>query len=488
MNPTNNPMTDSNNNNNTSSGADGDSSVGGSSVGGGLGAGGGDDRKGRMDIDTFEAVGWGQTKPVTMRRLSPKDHSALSEMAYPDGPLIARGLGRSYGDAAQLSGGHAINVRNCRRSHWIDRSKGILRVEAGVSLGELVDRYVPLGWFIPVTPGTRVVTIGGAIAADVHGKNHHIDGSFCDHITSMRLRLADNTIVEISPSQDAELFWATVGGMGLTGVILDCDLVMSPIPTSRVMVETSRHKNIDELVHKVTTTDHLYRFSVAWVDLLGGARSVLTQGNFAQIDEAGYNSEGRFAAPPVPTIGLGPIPIPRLAHTPFARIFNQAYYMKAPAEPTITSQAITPFFHPLDAVTDWNRVYGSTGFVQWQCAVEDTDVMKDLCERLGRLPAYLCVLKRFGKGNAAPLSFPTEGWTIAADLPATAQVFQDLIELDRIVADNGGRFYLAKDSRMSREIFEAGYDQLDQWKRVRDAADPKGRFKSDLSQRLGLTS
>lgn len=439
-------------------------------------------------IEEFQALGWGRTNPVTMTRFSPLDRSGLSEVPYPDGPLIARGLGRSYGDAAQFEGAYAIDARNCRKSHWLDRSKGVLRVEAGVSLGELVDRYVPVGWFIPVTPGTRVVTIGGAIAADVHGKNHHVDGSFCDHILSLRLRLADDSVVEIGPEKEAELFWATVGGMGLTGVIIDCDLVMSPIPTSRVIVETSRHKDIDELVAKVTTTDHLFRFSVAWVDLLGGARSVLTQGNFAQVDEAGFSSEGRFAAPPVPSFGLGPVPLPRLAQTPFARAFNQAYYMKAPSKPAVTSEAITPFFHPLDAVTDWNRVYGSTGFVQWQCAVADTDVMVDLCERLGSLPSYLCVLKRFGKGNKAPLSFPTEGWTIACDLPATERVFESLKELDAIVAGVGGRFYLAKDSRMSRDIFEAGYPELEQWKKVRNNADPKGRWKSSLSQRLGLTS
>lgn len=446
------------------------------------------DSQSRYESETFRAHGWGRTNPVEMQRVRLNDFDALNFGDLPAGPLIARGLGRSYGDAAQLDNATAIDLSNSADSFFLDAQEGLIRCQAGVSLGELVDRYVPLGWFIPVTPGTRVVTIGGAIAADVHGKNHHVDGSFGNHVRSMRLRLADDSIVEVTPEKEPELFWATIGGMGLTGLIIDCDLAMEPIPTSTVMVETSRHDNIDQLVEKIDTTDHLYRFSVAWVDLLGGARSVLTQGNFATADEAPYSGAGRFAAPPVPNLNLGPIPVPRVAHTVFARAFNTAYFYRAPSRPTVTAQAITPFFHPLDAVTDWNRVYGRTGFVQWQCAVSDTDVMKDITQRLGELPSYLSVLKRFGKGNKSPLSFPTKGWTIAVDLPATDAVYRALPELDQVVADAGGRFYLAKDSRMSREIFEAGYPRLDEFKDIRRSVDPNNRWQSDLSLRLGLNS
>lgn len=436
--------------------------------------------------------GWGRFRPVQATEIVAADLTGAERVALPGQGVIARGLGRSYGDAAQRCGGTVLTMTGCRGVEWVDREAGVVRAQAGATIGGLIDRFAPKGWFVPVSPGTRQVTVGGAIAADIHGKNHHRDGSFGNHVRSIRLRLASDQVVTVGPDRDPELFWATVGGMGLTGVILDADISMMAIETGLVAVETLRLPGLAELMAELRASDTRHAFSVAWVDLLAGGRSVLTQGSFATPDQVAAHggAVGRLPQPGSWSIGLPPGPIPRLTWRPAMRVFNQAWFLRAPAEPTTTLESITGFWHPLDALADWNRLYGPGGFVQWQFAVPDTpvgdDALVEIVERLGELPSFLTVLKRLGPKNPAPLSFPMPGWTLAVDLPATPTVLAALDRLDELVIDAGGRIYLAKDARMSPATLAGGYPRLAEWQAVRDRVDPDRRFASDLAQRLGL--
>lgn len=440
--------------------------------------------------------GWGRFRPADAVVYSPGSASELAASSLPAARLLARGLGRSYGDAAQLERGNVVDTTACRNVEWVDRLQGLIRADAGVTIGQLIDRFVPKGWFVPVSPGTRKVTIGGAIAADVHGKNHHVDGSFGAHVRSMRLRLASDELVEVSPESDPSLFWATLGGMGLTGIVVDAVIGLTPIPTSTVRVETERLASLEPLLRRMRASDDQHAFSVAWVDLLGGARSVLTQGSFATEDQrrqlAGVDAAGRYRRPLSHSIAVPAVPLPRLAITPGVRAFNELWWRRAPATRQVTGQSITSFFHPLDAIGGWNRIYGPGGFVQWQCVVPDdsgstaTGSLGDIVDRLATLPAYFTVLKRFGEAGPGPLSFPMPGWTLAVDLPATDEVLGRLDGLDHIVADAGGRIYLAKDARLARAPFEQMYPDVERFRDVRARVDPSGRFLSDLAVRLGL--
>jgi len=437
--------------------------------------------------------GWGRYRGAHAQTFTPADLSELEQYELPTTELVARGLGRSYGDAAQLTNGNAVVTTACRSVTWVERDRGLIRCDAGVTIGQLIDRFAPKGWFVPVTPGTRAVTVGGAVAADIHGKNHHVDGSFTAHVTRLRLRLASNEILTISPTEHEDLFWATAGGMGLTGVILDADIQLAALPTTTVAVETQRFDTLDPLLQEMRASDHRHDFSVAWVDLLRNSRSVLTQGSFATPSqlielESVADAAGTHRRPGTLNIGLPKVALPRVAVTPGVRAFNELWFRKAPAEPTVTGESITAFFHPLDAIRDWNRVYGGTGFVQWQCVVPDdqTSTLQDLAERLGQLPSFFTVLKRFGPASNGPLSFPSPGWTLAVDLPATNKTLNGLPALDQLVADAGGRIYLAKDARLSRTHFEAMYPRLDEFKAIRAQVDPGARFRSDLAIRLGL--
>lgn len=439
-----------------------------------------------MHSTTATISGWGRVNPVTATVATPSSTRELEAVDLP-ATTIPRGLGRSYGDAAQLSGGTVVETTNCTTVNRLGHEAGIVRAGAGVTIGELIDRFAPKGWFVPVSPGTRQVTIGGAIAADIHGKNHHLHGSFGSHVRAMRLRVADGSVVETSPTVETDLFWATIGGMGLTGIVIDADIALQAIPSTSVRVETERFATLPALTAHMRATDHLHEFSVAWVDLLSGGKSVLTQGSFQAGDDH-VEASGLFQQPPNPRFALPRLTHPRAVRTPLMRVFNSAYYRLAPRETTVTNESITRFFHPLDALTNWNRLYGRTGFFQWQFVVPDDaeDVMLSIGRQLQSEPAYLTVLKRFGAGNKAPLSFPIAGWTLAIDMPATNDMRVLLDRLDQQVLDAGGRIYLAKDARMGRGAFEQMYPRLDQWKAVRRAVDPSGRFSSDLSLRLGL--
>ena len=450
-----------------------------------------------LTAETRTLSGWGRTRAVEARVVQPGSLALLQELVQAAAPhsLIARGLGRSYGDAAQLAGGTVIELPAFDRIE-LDPHSASLTAGAGVSLDRILREIVPAGFFLPVTPGTRNVTVGGAIAADVHGKNHHVDGSFGNHVLRLLLIDGNGQLRELTPdgggsAAEAACFWATVGGMGLTGVIVEASFSLIPISSSLIRVDTSRHRDLESLMSAMVQADSQYRYSVAWVDSLDPrGRGVLTCGDHAPVaclpeaqrsDPLAYDPRALASAPPFLPGGL----LNKLT----VRAFNEAWYRKAPKQRQGELQAIAPFFHPLDGVQDWNRIYGPAGFLQYQFAVPDAaaPLVPRALEALRQVgaPSFLTVLKRFGPANRAPLSFPMPGWTLAADVPAAVPgLLAVLDQLDQEVAAAGGRLYLAKDSRQSRAMAQTSLPCLSQWQRTRLAADPNEAFSSDLAQRI----
>ncbi len=442
-----------------------------------------------------ELTGWGRTAPTaaTVHHAVGDDEVAAAARAAADGRgLIARGMGRSYGDAAQRAGGDVVSLTG-DDAFTLDRATGVVTARAGVTLERLLHHLVPRGWFVPVSPGTRLVTVGGAVASDIHGKNHHRDGSWCDHVRSMRLVLASGEEVTVGPDQDPELFWATAGGMGLTGVIVEVVFQAQPITSSRLIVDTDRTRDLDEVIELMASGDDGYHYSVAWTDLLAPGRrlgrSVLTRGRFATAEESGLDSPLAYRAAEL--VRAPPVAPSSLLNGLSIRAFNELWFRTAPRLRRDELQTIPTFWHPLDLVGGWNRLYGPGGFVQWQMVVPDaaTDALRTICRRLGaeHVPSFLTVLKRFGAGNPGPLSFPMAGWTLALDIPArTAGLAPLLDELDDLVAGVGGRVYLAKDSRLRASLVPTMYPRLDEWRAVRERVDPHGALRSDLAVRLDL--
>jgi decaprenylphospho-beta-D-ribofuranose 2-oxidase len=441
--------------------------------------------------------GWGLTAP-TASDLVGMDGPVVAEqtLARPCGRgVLARGLGRSYGDAAQNAGGTVLDATVYDELLSIDTDAGTARVAAGVSIDRLLRRIVPLGFFVPVTPGTRFVTVGGAIAADVHGKNHHRDGSIGSHVRSITLATPSGTST-IGPDRDPELYWATVGGMGLTGVIIDAVLELPRIETSLLRVDTTRVTDLDDVLALMETGDHRYHYSVAWIDCLARGRqrgrSILTRADFASRAELPrsaadhplrYEPAVRVQAPPVFPSGL--------VNGWTVRAFNEAWYRVAPAKREGELQTIARFFHPLDGVGRWNRLYGRRGFLQWQFVVP-FGAEEALRLAIGGLSdagvgSALAVLKRFGPSDAGHLSFPAPGWTLALDLPAVPRLTALLDRLDDVIVEAGGRVYLAKDARVRRQLVPLMYPRLPEWREVRRRVDPDGVMVSDLDRRLNLS-
>ena len=407
---------------------------------------------------------------------------------------LSRGQGRSYGDAAQNAGGEVLALDGHGDRVDLDVDAGTVTTSAGLTLDALLHHVVPRGWFVPVTPGTRHVSLGGALAADVHGKNHHRDGSIAAHVTALRLVTPTGTR-EVTPGSDPDVFWATAGGMGLTGVVTEVTLRLLPIRTSRVLVDTERATDLDDLLARMTEGDHRYRYSVAWVDTaVGGAslgRGVLTRGDHADVDDLPPPDRVDPLAFDPRVLGTVPPSPVRLVRPGTIRAFNAAWYRKAPAHRVGEPQTLTAFFHPLDALGGWNGLYGPRGFVQYQFVVPPgaDDVVRRVLETLvaRNLPSGMAVLKRFGDASPGPLSFPMPGWTLALDLAVGPEHLRStLARFDGWVAEAGGRVYLAKDAFLRPDVFAAMYPRLPEWRRVRAALDPDRVLQSDLARRLGL--
>ncbi len=434
--------------------------------------------------------GWGRTAPTRARVLGPLAGGQLQDLvaSRPSRGVLARGAGRSYGDAAQNAGGLVLDPVTGPLIE-IDVAAATVRAAASVSFADLLARLVPAGLLLPVLPGTRHVTVGGAVAADVHGKNQHGDGSIGAWIDTIDLLDGQGEIRELSPSGDPAGFWATVGGMGLTGIITGVTFRLLRIRSGLLRVRAWRLPDLDALLDAMTTATD--RYVVAWIDTTAGGRSL----GRGAVDAGDHLPEPDRAAEPA---GLSyrsgrPLRAPAMPFTPFtplsARAFNSLWYRRAPANRE-SLVGLPAFFHRLDAVSDWNRAVGPRGIVQYQFAVPagQHDVIARVLERSrqGGLAPFLGTLKRFGPASGAPLSFPAPGWSMAMEMPAGPGLGPLLDELDRLVADAGGRIYLAKDSRMSRAAFDAMYGGLDGWRAARARLDPSGVFQSDLGRRLGL--
>ena len=444
-----------------------------------------------------ELTGWGRTAPSVAKLVdafdTELDAATLRELASDRG-VIARGLGRAYGDPAQNAGGTVVQLRPGQIVLDVDR--GEVTVGGGVGFDELLRYLVPRGWFVPVTPGTRFVTVGGAIASDIHGKNHHADGSFGAHLRSMTLLTADGERRSITEASDPSLWWATIAGMGLTGIVIDATFRVLPIETSRCLVDTERIPNLDALLERMESGDHLYRYSVAWVDLVASGaalgRSVLTRGDHASagdLDDARARVDDPLAFNP-PALAAVPRGVPNLLNRLSVSAFNELWYRKAPRSHR-GLESITGFFHPLDMVGSWNRLYGSAGFLQYQFVVpfEAVDTLRTIVREVSASgqASFLAVLKRMGEQNPGMLSFPTPGWTLTMDLPAGVPGLGTLLaRLDGLVLDAGGRHYLAKDATATPSMVRAEYPRLDEWLDVRRAVDPHGVWISDQARRLDL--
>jgi decaprenylphospho-beta-D-ribofuranose 2-oxidase len=438
--------------------------------------------------------GWGRTGATAARVVTPTDAHEVCELLVAAGRgrgAIARGLGRSYGDAAQCAGGTVIATDGLDAVGRVG-DDGTVTVGGGASLQRVMAEALPGGWWVPVTPGTRQVTVGGAVAADIHGKNHHVDGSFCRHVTSMTLATPVG-LRSVSPDRDPELFWATAGGMGLTGVVVEAVLQLMPVETSWMLVDTDQFAGVEAAMATMAASDDRFRYSVAWVDASLGprhGRTVLSRGDHAPRTALGSGKPSFSTLPDRPSLRI-PFAPPRNLVGAAATFGLSELWSRGPSRRRGELTTIGSYFHPLDRVATWNLLYGPSGMVQYQYVVGPaaTDVVPETLELLGRhrVPSSLAVLKRFGASDPGPLSFPMAGWTLALDFPAGHPRLATLLaSLDEMVVEAGGRVYLAKDSRLPSTLLKVMYPRLEELVAARKSIDPDSVLRSDLSRRLGL--
>ena len=444
----------------------------------------------------MELSGWGRYPRGLATVISPDE---ISEAVPPRaGSMIARGQGRSYGDAAMLRDGMVMLTERLTRIGSFTEESGVLRAEAGTTLAAVTNELLPRGWFPAVVPGTRFVSLGGCVAADIHGKNHHRDGSFGAHVKEIEIVLANRSRRRCSPEKDAELFWATIGGMGLTGVITEVSFQLIPVESSYIVVQHHQAKDLDtsfEVLSDQAWDDH---YTVAWIDCLAKGshlgRSVLMRGHHAKLDDLPARLRHTPHAKPRRQRNLG-FDLPSWTLNSLSMTaFNALYYRLQGRRQQPFLADYESFFFPLDRIGNWNRIYGKRGFVQYQCVLPDVEAHQGLRALLEALAAagrssFLCVLKRFGPAGEGLLSFPIEGYTLTLDLPVNdTELFPFLNRLDAIVLQYGGRVYLAKDARLSAEAFRAMYPRLDEWRRIKLKIDPENHFDSDLARRLAMVS
>jgi decaprenylphospho-beta-D-ribofuranose 2-oxidase len=444
----------------------------------------------RLDGADQVLTGWGRTAPSRAFVTAPGDVTQLQEIivAQPARGLLARGAGRSYGDAAQNAGGYVLRPVTAPTVD-LDPAAATVQVSASTTFTELLEQVVPHGLLPPVLPGTRHLTVGGAVAADVHGKNQHTDGSISAWLDEIDLLDGEGQRHLITPGDDPEAFRATVGGMGLTGVILGVRLRLLRISGTALQVTSTRLPDLDALLAAMDAATS--RYAVAWIDPSGGGRGlgrgVLDTGDHlagpgpGDTDGLAYRPGRALRAPALPFCPFTPVT---------ARAFNGLWYRTAPAELT-GLVPLNRYFHRLDAVSQWNRALGPRGFLQYQFVVPPgaEKIIAEVLTTLRRHHAapFLGTLKRFGPASGSYLSFPGPGWSLAVDFPAWDRGLRIVLDhLDRRVAGLGGRIYLAKDARLRPDTFAAMYRSLGPWRTARERLDPRGVFCSDLGRRLGL--
>jgi decaprenylphospho-beta-D-ribofuranose 2-oxidase len=442
-------------------------------------------------------TGWGGGTGASVRVARPdrvEDFPAALERLRADGEVrrgaIARGMGRSYGDAAQLEGGLVLETTRLKRFE-LDPEGGTVTAEAGVTLGELLERVVPAGWMVPVVPGTQHVSVGGAIASDIHGKNHGSAGTFGTHVEALGLLTANGEVLELTPDEGDAVFAATLGGMGLTGVILWARIRLRPVSSPWLSVDADRVDSLEDALAALSAPGGPHR--VAWLDLLSSrlARGVVTRAEHLTASEAPAGRDGSGTVAERATVPSGwPGGLLRPASV---RAFNELRFRRSPRRERGLIESIGEHMFPLDALVAWPRLYGPRGFLQYQLVVPygAETVLETVIEQLrhSTVPCYLSVLKDFGEANAAPLSFPIAGWTLTLDLPRAAPGLDALLDrFDQLVAEAGGRVYLSKDARMHPEALGAMYPRLEEWREVRAGVDPDQVWRSDLAERTGLVA
>ncbi|GJQ31985.1 MAG: FAD-linked oxidase [Ignavibacteriaceae bacterium] len=436
---------------------------------------------------------WGRFPVVETELIDLYDENRAREVVLGSGSLIARGLGRCYGDSSL--GEKVISTLPYKRFLTFDPETGALTCEAGVSFAEILEVFVPKGWFLPVTPGTKFITVGGAIASDVHGKNHHKEGSFGNHVSRMKILLASGEVVVCTPETHSDLFFATIGGMGLTGIILEAGFRLKKIETSFISQKIKPAENLEQVMAFFEQSKN-FTYSVAWIDCLArGAslgKSILYLGEHAAQEEI---ADTPFGDKPLFYHGKGLLGVPfdfpsGSLNSLTVRMFNGMYYSmnKMKSDGPVH---LDPFFYPLDAIGNWNRIYGKKGFLQYQFVLPlekshtgMTEVLQAIAKE-GR-GSFLAVLKLFGKQDSL-ISFPIEGYTLALDFPIMPGLMKFLNKLDEIVLKYEGRFYFTKDSRLKPENFRPGYPRLDEFLAIKRKYDPENIFSSTQSKRLGLT-
>jgi len=435
--------------------------------------------------------GWGRYPAMPCKTRVFRNVADFDQVLAQTSSLIARGNGRAYGDAA-LNPSMTLFMGGCDRFLMFDKDSGLIECETGVLLSDLLDLVVPHGWFSPVVPGTKFVTIGGLIAADVHGKNHHLCGSFGSYVESLRLALADGQVITCSRSENSQIFAATLGGMGLTGIILSAQIRLQRISTDMIAETIIRAPSLEALLtlfeeHSQAT------YSVAWIDCLSrgrhAGRAILMLGEHAKSEQ--LSDSQKYSKKPVKTAPKISVPIElpiSLIGKWSIKLFNELYYrVQRPGQHIVD---YNHFFFPLDAVNNWNRIYGRRGFIQYQCVVGGDDSQAALRRILNFVSetgygSFLAVLKKLGPGNRF-MSFPMEGYTITLDFPARPELLGKLNGLDAILSEHRGRIYLAKDARAPRELIENGYPEIEAFRKLRQSIDPGKKIRSALSERLGL--
>lgn len=446
----------------------------------------------RMHLKEETLSGWGNIPKSDSKVAYPYHASEITEILSAD-KVLSRGLGRSYADQATNTNHVVLKMERLNHFLSFNETKGILTCEAGVTLDEIIQHLTPRGWFPMITPGTKYITIGGAIANDVHGKAHHADGTFVNCVYEFSIMLANGNIVRASRQENSDLFWANFGGLGLLGTILTATIQLRKIETTYFKQKAVATRNLEEMLHAIDDCDKEYTSSVAWIDSLAKGkklgRGVLTMGNHATLDDLPLQLRSNpLAVGKKPKLSV-PVYLPAFAlNTLTVSLLNAALYWKQKTASGIAHY--DSFFYPLDMINSWNRGYGKRGFIQYQFVLPLKNGHKNIRTILEQITKsdcipFLNVLKKFGKGQGL-LSFPFEGYTFAIDFPVTGKLRSFTQKLDKIVLEMGGRIYLGKDAYLDEVTFKAMYPQYKEWLLIKQKYDPENKFSSDLSRRIGL--